>query len=93
MKVKANVVEIDEEGLLALLGKRVVLMCLNYFYVGELVGVNDTCVKLKNGGIIYETGAFSEAKWKDFQPFGTSAADGFFYVSTGAIESFFETAK
>jgi len=83
MKVKVKCEEIEGEGLLALLGKRVTLFCMNYIYTGELEGVNDTCVKLRDAYIVYETGAFTDTNWKDAQKLSKE-----FYVQTAAIESF-----
>ena len=75
--------EVASEGLAGLLGKRVTLFCGVYIYTGNLVGVNDTCVKLEDAGIVYETGAFTDTKWKDCQKLPND-----WYVSRGAIESF-----
>lgn len=36
-----TLVEVQNEGLLALIGKRVTLFCSAYIYTGKLVGVND----------------------------------------------------
>ena len=83
MKIKVKCEEVEGEGLLALLGKRVTLFCMNYIYTGELEGVNDTCVKLKDAYIVYETGSFTESKWKDAQRVANEL-----YVQTTAIESF-----
>ena len=83
MKKLIEIQEVEGEGLMSLLGEQVILFCMNYFYAGKLVGVNDTCVLLENGGIVYETGAFSELKWKDFQ----KVADKL-YVKLETIESF-----
>ena len=83
MKKLVNVQEVEGEGLIALLGEKVFLICMNYFYAGTLVGVNDTCVLLEDGGIVYETGAFSDLKWKDFQKI-----TGPLYVQKSAIEAF-----
>lgn len=83
MKVKVKCEEVEGEGLLALLGKRVTLFCINYIYTGELEGVNDTCVKLKDVYIVYETGSFSDSQWKDAQKLAKE-----FYIQTSAIESF-----
>jgi hypothetical protein len=83
MKKIMNVAEVEGEGLLALLGERVTLFCLNYIYTGNLMGVNDTCVLLENAGIVYETGSFNEKGWKDCQPL-----PGPWYVQMSAIESF-----
>ena len=79
-----KVVEVEDEGLLALLGEQVTFFCLNYIYTGKLVGVNDTCVKLESPQIVYETGSFSDSNWKDAQHLGTDE----FYISTTCIESF-----
>lgn len=67
MKVKVKCEEVEGEGLLALLGKRVTLFCMNYIYTGNLEGVNESCVKLTDAYIVYETGAFNVTEWKDAQ--------------------------
>lgn len=82
MKKIVNVTEVAGEGLISLMGEKVILFCLNYFYAGTLVGVNDDCVLLEDGGIVYETGAFSDKSWKDFQKIGSV------YVRIGMIEAF-----
>ena len=76
----------DNEGLKALLGKVVTIFACRYIYTGKLVGVNDTCVKLEDPKIVYETGSFNTKDWKDAQ----SLPHKYFYVSSGAIESFGE---
>jgi len=83
IKVDQKIEEICDEGLLALMGKTVTLFCVNYIYAGKLVGVNDTCVKLENAHIVFETGDFSTHSFKDAQRVGKE-----FYVRTQAIESF-----
>lgn len=83
MKKAVIVQEVDGEGLISLLGEQVILFCSNYFYAGRLEGVNDTCVLLANGGIVYETGAFGDLKWKDFQQVAEKL-----YVNVDSIESF-----
>ena len=84
MKVLTNITEVKEEGLLALIGQQVTLFCAIYIYTGKLVGVNDTCVKLEDPKIVYETGAFTTKDWKDAQ----SLPSKHHYVSTAMIESF-----
>jgi hypothetical protein len=84
MKVIQNVVEVKEEGLLALIGQNVEVFCGIYIYAGKLVGVNDTCIKLGNPHIVYETGPFLDTKYKDAQPMGRE----FHYIQTTFIESF-----
>lgn len=74
----------EKEGLISLIGQRVTLMCANYFYTGKLIGVNKTCVKLEDPAIVYETGEWTLAKYKDEQSLNTK----FWYVRLSAIESF-----
>ncbi len=81
------VTEVENEGLDKLLGETVTLFCMNFFYNGKLAGVNDTCVLLEDAKIIYETGAWSDSKWKDAQSLGIKE----FYVQKSAIESFGKT--
>jgi hypothetical protein len=83
MRKVVQVQEVEGEGLEALLDQEIILFCVNYFYAGKLTGINDTCVLLENGGIVYETGSFNELKWKDFQ----KVADKL-YVRLDSIESF-----
>lgn len=89
MKVLVETKEVKEEGFLSLLGKNVEIFCGIYIYAGKLVGVNDTCVKLSNPHLVYETGGFLDEKYKDAQPMGRE----FHYVATTMIESFGETHK
>ena len=83
MKVLAKAVEVSEEGLESLLGQTVTFFCAVYIYTGELIGVNATCVKLKNPKIVYETGPFNEKAWKDAQ-----ALPHELYLQVGMIEAF-----
>ena len=66
------------------MGENVLLLCMNYFYTGKLVGVNDTFVELENPAIVYETGAWNEKGFKDAQPLHVST----FFVQKQAIEAF-----
>ena len=75
--------EIAGEGLESMLGEVVTLFCLNYIYTGQLVGVNTSCILLKNPAIVYETGPFSDPSWKDVQKLPNQL-----YVMQSAIESF-----
>ncbi len=81
--VKKEVQMVEGEGLVSLLGQRVLLMCANYFYEGVLEGVNDTCVLLSDVGIVYETGAWLEKGWKDRQQLPCDH-----YIQIQAIESY-----
>ena len=80
-----KIIEDDEsEGLESLLGENITLICMSYFYTGKLVGVNDTCVKLKDPYMVYETGSWEKADWEDAQKLPKE----FLYVSIPAIEAF-----
>lgn len=81
MKTLVQVVE--SEGLDGLLGESVVLWCMNYIYAGKLVGVNETCVKLTEAVVVYETGPLTSKTWKDAQPLPSD-----WYVMLSSIESF-----
>lgn len=84
MKKIVNVTEVTGEGLVALLGENVLIMCLNYHYSGKLVGVNDTDVILEDPMIVYETGEWTAAKWKDAQKLGPKQ----WYLRIDKIESY-----
>jgi len=84
MKKLVQITEVENEGLVKLIGKKVTLFCLNYIYTGELIGVNDTCVLLSKPEIVYETGSFGDNKYKDSQSLCVEE----FYVMKGCIESF-----
>lgn len=75
----------EAEGLLAFLGEKLTVYCVNYIYSGTLVGVNDTCIKLdgKDACIVYETGPLTDKEFKDAQATGKHR-----YIMLSAIESF-----
>jgi hypothetical protein len=85
--MKKLVTEIENEGFEKILGETVTLFCLNYFYNGKLVGVNDDCVLLQDPKIIYETGKWSDSGWKDIQSMGIEEL----YVQKQAVEAFART--
>lgn len=84
MKKMVSVIEVDNEGLEALLGENVMLFCLNYIYAGKLSGVNASFVQLEGAKLVYETGSFTDKGYKDAQALPGTV----WYVQTGAIESF-----
>lgn len=88
MKISVQLTEVEREGFLALINKKVLVMCMNYFYTGELIGVNDTCIKLKDCFQVLETGEHKDDKFKDAQWIGDT-----WYIQTSSIESFGETNK
>ena len=83
MKKLVNIVEVEGEGLAGLMGERITLFCLNYIYTGKLVGISDDYVCLEDAAIVYETGPFTDAKWKDAQPLPKPV-----YVMLRCVESF-----
>ncbi len=83
MKKLVQVQEVSEEGLIGLLGQRITLFCLNYFYTGDLIGVNEDCVLLKNPRIVYETGSYITKTWQNAE-----ALPHDLYVMKTAIEAF-----
>lgn len=80
-----KIIEVDGEGLLGLMGKRVTFFCMNYIYTGKLVGVNDADVMLVNAAIVYETGDFNSKAWRDAQPLPFPV-----YVRLSAVEAYGE---
>lgn len=83
MKILTRIEDVKEEGLLALIGLRITVFCAVYIYTGELIGVNENCIKLKDAAIVYETGAFTDKAFKDAQKLPND-----WYIQTGMIESF-----
>ena len=81
--MKKLVEEVENEGLISLMGEVITLFCLNYIYTGKLVGVNEQFVKLEKASIVYETGSFNEKNWKDAQALPNPV-----YVMLSTIESF-----
>ena len=80
---KVEVIEVENEGFISLLGKQVEIRCNVYIYAGILVGVNQSCVKLDNMAIVYETGPHTASQYTDAQIVGDGQ-----YVQMGLIESF-----
>ena len=78
-----KLIDVENEGLLALMGEVVTLFCVNYFYTGKLVGVNADCVLLENPSIVFETGSYSDKKWKLAEQLPNDI-----YVMKAAIEAF-----
>ena len=81
--MKKLIEEVSGEGLESLMGERVTLFCMNYFYTGKLIGVNDTCVLLTEAAIVYETGNLTDSYGKDAQNLPND-----WYVQIASIESF-----
>lgn len=79
-----TVIEVDGEGLMSLLDKDVEVFCGVYIYTGKLLGVNDTCIKLGNPRIVYETGDFASTTYKRAESLNKPVQ----YLMIGHIESF-----
>ena len=88
LPAKVEVVEVENEGFISLLGKQVEIRCNVYIYAGVLAGVNQTCVKLDNAAIVYETGPHLDKSYKDAQKIGDNQ-----YIQMGLIESFGPCSK
>jgi hypothetical protein len=80
-----NVADVQNEGLVKLLGKTVTLYCASYIYTGILEGVNSTTALLSKAAIVYDTGSSADKEWKLIEYF---PGDGEWYVQLSAIESF-----
>ncbi len=83
MKKSVQVVEVENEGFLALMDEVITIFSLNYIYTGKLIGVNDTCVLLDDPSIVYETGDFDNKRWSDAQRLPNQI-----YVQVNCIEAF-----
>jgi hypothetical protein len=82
--MKKLVQEIENEGFEKLLGEKILVMCVNYFYTGKLIGVNESCILIENPSIVYETGKWGDGEYKDDQ---TMHIDEL-YIQISSIESF-----
>ena len=87
--MKRVIVESEKNAYEELLGKKVCIISLTYIYAGELTGVNDTCIALKNAQIVYDTGSWSKASWEEAEALPCEE----YYVSIACIESFGEIDK
>ncbi len=83
MKKLVQFQEVEGEGMEALMGQNVTLFCGVYIYHGKLTGVNDEFVLIENAHIVYATGPFPDAKFKDAQKLGDE-----WRVQKSAIESY-----
>ena len=52
MKKIMNVVEVENEGFMSLIGENVMIFCMSYIYAGKLTGVNEECVLLEDAFIV-----------------------------------------
>jgi len=74
----------DATGFDLLMGHKITVLCMNYFYTGELVGVGEQDILLKHPKIIYQTGAWVSKDWADAEALPSE----YLYVRTAAIEAY-----
>ena len=65
--MKRLVEQVKDNGFEPLMGEKVTLLCMNYFYTGKLVGVNTDSVELEDPAIVYETGDWKAKEYADVQ--------------------------
>jgi hypothetical protein len=85
LKKLAPVVEVNDEGMVEFLGKKVEVWCGNYIYTGTLEGLNSTYMKVSNCAVVYETGKLDESSYQDRQVFGKKQGTRIFFYH--AIET------
>ena len=83
MKKLVKVQEVEGEGMVGLMGEQITVMCMNYFYTGKLIGINESCILLSDAAVVFDTGAFDSPEWADAQKLGSD-----WYVQLTSIESF-----
>ena len=86
---KTTIVDDGVDAFTSLLGKEVVLFCAVYIYCGKLSGVNGENVMLTDAHIVYETGPFTNDRWKDAQKLPVKEL----YLQKGMIETFGEVVR
>lgn len=89
MKKLVQVTEVENEGLVSLMGKRVFIVAMSYFYEGILTGVNSDCVLIEDAYFVLESGDFTKSEI----PNAEKIKSGKIYVQTKSIESFFESHR
>lgn len=82
VQLESVVVE-ESRGLLEERGKVVLVHCINYIYSGMLTNVSDTEVELTKAQVVFETGGYSDKKFKNAQSVQNTPV----HLSRGAIES------
>lgn len=87
MKKLIEVVETNKSGMESLLGETVFILCSGYYYRGQLIGVNDNSVCLKDAEIVYDANDFVKTGFSQKIP----SAEWF--VSIAAIESYGKVSK
>ena len=88
MKKLVEVQEVEDEGLISLLGEVVEICCCRYIYHGKLVGINDIDIKIENASIIYDTGDHEKSNYADIQSLNRDV-----YIMLGAIEHYMKARQ
>lgn len=87
MKKLVKVEEVEGEGLLAFLGKEILIIASSYFYTGKLTGVNTDCILLEDASIVFETGSFSKKGYDNSEKLPGHKV----YIQKALIEAFCES--
>jgi len=80
-----NHIEDSDTNLESYLGKEIVIYCCRYIYAGTLVSIDNFCLRLKDCGIVYDTGSAEVDGWETFEKFKNDKC-----VALQSIESFGE---
>jgi hypothetical protein len=83
------VVEVENEGLVSLLGQDIDIDTGVYIYAGRLVGVNSSYIKIENPHIVYETGDHKGKKYARAESLNRPCQ----YVMLSGIISFGPTTR
>jgi hypothetical protein len=75
---------LEEDGYSELIGKNITVFCCRYTYYGKLIEEGKNFIKLQNPNKVYETGCFTEKKFKDIQSLNTKT----FSINKDSVESF-----
>ena len=70
-------------GVAQFMGKSILLKCMNYFYFGKIIGVDAFGATVQDCYVVFETGAFDAAQFKDAQKIGDR-----FVIALQSIEAF-----
>lgn len=84
MKKLVEVVEVENEGLVGMMGQNVMVFAMSYIYAGVLSGANGDCILLENARLVYETGPFTKPGYEDAQDLPGKKV----YIMKNAIEAF-----
>ena len=85
VKTEAKVVE-EKDDFESFLGKTVLFHCMNYNYIGKLMGVNKVNLYLEEMKVVFETGPYTSKNMKDAQ----LVHGGKGYIMIDKVESYWE---